>query len=72
MPPEYRIIRAAKTLGTTPWELKNVPNADYWIDWAFTCEKADNLVKAALMPKRPGSSNDTPDGGISNDDDEDD
>ena len=53
LPPEYRLVRAAKILQCTPWELEARGPFDKWADWALICEKADNLVENALV-KRAG------------------
>jgi len=49
MPREYRLIRAAKILNCTPWELEDQDIT--WLDWAFIAENADALVAKALKDR---------------------
>jgi hypothetical protein len=43
MPDWYALLRAAKYLGVTPWELAEKPIC--WLQWALTAETAENQAE---------------------------
>lgn len=50
MPDWYVLIRAARYLGTTPWELIRQPAV--WRDWALMAEGAEAGAEAERMKRK--------------------